>query len=737
MSSLSVEILINTKLNKSEFEQKVSELASTFQEKLEKVTQDKNIFENAKARLVEMGATGTDVYKEIEEQIKKCDEVLNKYSDSVEQAGYKMKDGFASSLAQIGLAINGIRTLSGSVCKLIEPYKAVNYAMQETAQFVTNVTKDMDEARKVLQDFMDDSSGATDMAYEIMANSIKNKTDVFMTNLENIGLKIMGVVGDAGVRILDIANSVMPAVASTMTVLNSKLGESLISSFAPAFKFIGASMVGLINKTGILRLGFIQSVVVALGLTPALQAVGVAGLKAGTTTSIAFGPVTLIALAIAGLIGLFVILYKKVEPVKQVMDAVWEVIKSIGVAIFTLGKLIFTWITMPFRILHNIMMKIRDKILGAAGDTNFFGEAVKNVGDFFDYISVILDGLIDRFGWLADQIANLFTLDFSNLKEFDDWEAEKKLESINKELKLAQENAVTLKDIMSDYDDIDERIRLYNMSDDEKELTAQNEVTDAQVKQQDKASKLMSQSLQASVTAMVGSFAQLKKEGASTQKALLMSVFEGVKASVPVLLTEILAKYIAANPLTGALLFTGASALIYSMLGAASSAVSSANFFKGGYVQARNSREYGVDNISANLTHGEFVINDRAVKIGKNRAILEEVNRKNISIEEFYKNDLSTQTKYKIIEVDSKLSKMLVKEMKITNQKLTEVQTEIIKSNKELSGVNAHLVEIEASTYRLETADFHKNINIDTAVTLDENKIVKDIDFINKSSRRR
>jgi len=80
---------------------------------------------------------------------------------------------------------------------------------------------------------------------------------------------------------------------------------------------------------------------------------------------------------------------------------------------------------------------------------------------------------------------------------------------------------------------------------------------------------------------------------------------------------------------------------------------------------------------------------------------------------------------------------MLVREVKITNQKLTQVQSEIIKSNKELSSVNAHLVEIEASTYRLETVDFHKNINIDTAVTLDENKIIKNIDFVNKSNRRR
>ena len=50
---------------------------------------------------------------------------------------------------------------------------------------------------------------------------------------------------------------------------------------------------------------------------------------------------------------------------------------------------------------------------------------------------------------------------------------------------------------------------------------------------------------------------------------------------------------------------------------------------------------------------------------------------------------------------------------------------ELIKSNSELVEVNAHLEEIEASTYRLETADFHKNINIDVNIHSDKKAFIK------------
>ena len=252
-----------------------------------------------------------------------------------------------------------------------------------------------------------------------------------------------------------------------------------------------------------------------------------------------------------------------------------------------------------------------------------------------------------------------------------------------------------------------------------------------------KSSKLMQQSVLAGITAITGSFTQLKKEGASTQKALLGSLLAGLKASVPVYIGKILGESLSINPIIGGAIAIGANALLYAALGAAESSVSSANFFKGGYVQAKNSHEYGIDNIPANISHGEFIFNPKAVKIGRNREIFEYVNKHNISLDDYYKNDLSTQLRYKIVEKDTKLTKLLVNEMKTNNKILSQIQTEYIKSNDELILMNTHLEEIESATYRLETADFHKNINIDANVYADETALIKKVEFTNKLNNRR
>jgi len=267
-------------------------------------------------------------------------------------------------------------------------------------------------------------------------------------------------------------------------------------------------------------------------------------------------------------------------------------------------------------------------------------------------------------------------------------------------------------------------------------IIANKEMNDAMILAQEKSSNLMSQSLSAGVGAMISSFAQLKKEGASTQKALLVSMLAGLKASIPIYVAQIVGKSLGEFTLAGIAVSAGLTAILYAALGAAESAVSSANFFKGGLVKAKNSSEYGVDKIKANLTHLEFVMNAKAVSVGKNREALEWSNKHNRPLEEYYKNDLATQTKYKVIEADKRLTKMLINEMRISNQRTAEMQMEVIKTTKELNTINAHLEEIEASAYRLETADFHKNINIDANVHGNENAFIKKIDFEYKATRR-
>ena len=338
----------------------------------------------------------------------------------------------------------------------------------------------------------------------------------------------------------------------------------------------------------------------------------------------------------------------------------------------------------------------------------------------------------------------------------------KQLESLNKmqeEYDLANEHYLKAKEVLAQQEleleklkeaektalllageeeraEIEEAFREKKLEQEQAIKVAKESVDAAMVDSSKKASELMAKSLQAGVTAMASSFAQLKQEGASTQKALLGSLLAGLKAQIPIFADQIIGKSFAINPLLG-VASIAALPILYAALGAAESAVSAANFFKGGYVSARNSSEYGIDNIHAKLTHGEFVINNRAVNIGRNKEVLEKVNRNNLSLDEYYKNDINTQNMKKVVEADKRLQKMMVKEFMISNQRLAKMNEELIKSNSELAEVNAHLEEIEASTYRLETSDFYKNINIDANIHSDKNAFIKEVEFIHKTNKRR
>ena len=123
----------------------------------------------------------------------------------------------------------------------------------------------------------------------------------------------------------------------------------------------------------------------------------------------------------------------------------------------------------------------------------------------------------------------------------------------------------------------------------------QNDVRDKITTKSIEANK---QLVMAGVTASVGMFAKLKAEGASTQKALVMSMLEGLKSSIPVYVAKILGQALSINPIAGAVIAAGASALLYAAFSAAQASVSSANFYRGAVgIGGRGVRGTGKDDI--------------------------------------------------------------------------------------------------------------------------------------------
>lgn len=95
---------------------------------------------------------------------------------------------------------------------------------------------------------------------------------------------------------------------------------------------------------------------------------------------------------------------------------------------------------------------------------------------------------------------------------------------------------------------------------------------------------------------MGASYAKLKAEGASTQKALVASALGGLKAQIPIYAAQIIGKAFSINPLLGVASIV-ALPLLYAALSKAEAAVGAAKFFTGGVVEASNSAERGRDKV--------------------------------------------------------------------------------------------------------------------------------------------
>ena len=116
-------------------------------------------------------------------------------------------------------------------------------------------------------------------------------------------------------------------------------------------------------------------------LTPAFASAGATGAMAGAATSLAFLPILKMPITIMAIIGAMYLLYKHCEPVRQVLDQVWEVVKQIGLVVFEFGKVIVNYMTIPLQIVWGTVKKIWSSITGAKSETNSLADAFKKFAE--------------------------------------------------------------------------------------------------------------------------------------------------------------------------------------------------------------------------------------------------------------------------------------------------------------------------------------------------------------------
>ena len=156
-----------------------------------------------------------------------------------------------------------------------------------------------------------------------------------------------------------------------------------------------------------------------------------------------------------------------------------------------------------------------------------------------------------------------------------------------------------------------------------------------------------------SVGASIGSnMDDLINHTGDTLDKLALVLLDSLQKLVPVLVLDVLAAYIAANPIAGAFAAAGVTILLTGALSAAKSAVGAED---GGQITASYNKKAGrTDTIPMMLAPNEFVVNAKATQSGNNLALLKAINAgKDISTQFVGENGMIPQ-----IGLSSSLNKL-------------------------------------------------------------------------------
>lgn len=249
--------------------------------------------------------------------------------------------------------------------------------------------------------------------------SVVNAVTGFLAEHIDTLVKLMPllVAGYVGLKVSQLASNVVAAASPLMKFAEWRINRKLIASN----KALAASQDRLAVATG--RQTTATTVNTAAErtgmLTRARSAAGMVALAAksailrGATmahtaaqwlmnAALNANPIGLVVLAIAGLVGAVVLAYNKSETFRNVIDALWQGLKTAGEWVLDLGKKIGLWIVTKFvqgkQKVDDIAAAIGrfvDKLRGAVDWVKNLGEKITNlpgVGALTDFVGGVFDG---------------------------------------------------------------------------------------------------------------------------------------------------------------------------------------------------------------------------------------------------------------------------------------------------------------------------------------------------------
>jgi len=257
------------------------------------------------------------------------------------------------------------------------------------------------------------------------------------------------------------------------------------------------------------------------------------------------------------------------------------------------------------------------------------------------------------------------------------------------------------------------------------------ELQEGQMAVEEQIAETESAMLQAKVTGYATMFSQIGMEQQNWSKAFVKTAFSALKAEIPIYAAEALAKALALNPITGAIVGGIAAGLMYAALAGVESAVMGA--FAEGTVDLKGKGTTKSDSNLSRLSIHESVMNAEATLATGNKEAFEWVNKHKRPLSEYFvdkfQQDINLQKKLQNkLKPQSEIVPVLVRGMSEQNtaQAINRQTAELRADNQNLrSELAATRKEIRALQTKINT---NLNIEFDGEMKADGDSLRGQID---------
>lgn len=273
----------------------------------------------------------------------------------------------------------------------------------------------------------------TNTAFEqatINAGSMKSALDTIKANIEDKFITVFQALGTevtTAIGTLTQLSPVLMTFASVKSIIpdgafsNIKNIPSLFNSALPALTNFSGKLTGMIP--GLASIGTAG--------TSAFTSLGIAGTASGTATTTAWisalAPIGAVIGAVALVGAGFIYLYDNVESFRKFVDEaiqigaygferLWEVIKSVGEVIMSVGGVVLQYLFMPFQIGIDIISNFINMFGGVEGETQKASSAIKILSATFDFLDKMLlslkaglDGFRESISSITNSISGVIT----------------------------------------------------------------------------------------------------------------------------------------------------------------------------------------------------------------------------------------------------------------------------------------------------------------------------------------